>query len=250
MPRRCTICSHEQTTQINNSVQDGQSFRSIALRYDLSHTAVIRHALNCLKTDYTAIDSQDKAVQIVDVKTRFQANLQKAEKWGNAADKWLTVNGETEIDPRAHEVEVIYTDQTEKTALKWPKQRKATLQSVIDWIKQDCQGKIKIERVSVKTMDPRKFALDSLDKIDMCLNRFAMIFGEYTSAKENPANIQQNLISYMVEYAQTWPELTQEQYLEAAANFIAGATTDKVKLDLTPAKLAQLAGVQVIEGEQ
>ena len=43
MPRTCTICRHERRQEIDEALVAGESFRSIALRFDTSHMAVRRH---------------------------------------------------------------------------------------------------------------------------------------------------------------------------------------------------------------
>ncbi len=43
MPRTCTICRHEQRQEIDEALVAGESFRSIAFRFDTSHMAVRRH---------------------------------------------------------------------------------------------------------------------------------------------------------------------------------------------------------------
>ncbi len=43
MPRTCTICRHERRQEIDEALVVGESFRSIAFRFDTSHMAVRRH---------------------------------------------------------------------------------------------------------------------------------------------------------------------------------------------------------------
>jgi hypothetical protein len=43
MPRTCTICTHAQRQAIDEALVAGESFRSIAFRFDTSHMAVQRH---------------------------------------------------------------------------------------------------------------------------------------------------------------------------------------------------------------
>lgn len=44
MPRRCTVCIHPQRDEIERAIARGESYRSIAHQYSVSHTAIIRHA--------------------------------------------------------------------------------------------------------------------------------------------------------------------------------------------------------------
>ena len=43
MPRTCTVCRHERRQKIDEALVAGESFRSIAFRFDTSHMAVRRH---------------------------------------------------------------------------------------------------------------------------------------------------------------------------------------------------------------
>ena len=44
MPRRCTVCMHEDRDSIDKALVRGQSYRTIATQYALSTSAVNRHA--------------------------------------------------------------------------------------------------------------------------------------------------------------------------------------------------------------
>ena len=46
MPRRCTICQHEQAFSINLALRGGEALRDIARRYGTSKTTLARHALH------------------------------------------------------------------------------------------------------------------------------------------------------------------------------------------------------------
>lgn len=48
MPRTCSICSRSDATALNQLLRDGQSARSVALRFGISEDALGRHAKNHL----------------------------------------------------------------------------------------------------------------------------------------------------------------------------------------------------------
>lgn len=103
--------------------------------------------------------------------------------------EWLRVNGTIDLDWRANECKVIYHDPREKTALNWPKQRKAKLQEIIDQIEQT--GRIKVEVIQGPTVDLRKYILEVLDRIDACIDKFAKFAGDYAKERENPQTVDQ-----------------------------------------------------------
>jgi hypothetical protein len=43
MPRKCSICVHQQKTEIERSLLAGDSYRTVAQRFDVSRDAVVRH---------------------------------------------------------------------------------------------------------------------------------------------------------------------------------------------------------------
>ena len=43
MPRKCSICINEQRPEIERSVLAGDSYRTVAQRFDVSRDAVVRH---------------------------------------------------------------------------------------------------------------------------------------------------------------------------------------------------------------
>jgi transposase-like protein len=43
MPRPCTICAHAHSAAIEAALQDADSYRDIATRYDVSKSALARH---------------------------------------------------------------------------------------------------------------------------------------------------------------------------------------------------------------
>ena len=43
MPRKCSICIHERRAEIERSVLAGDSYRTVAQRFDVSRDAVVRH---------------------------------------------------------------------------------------------------------------------------------------------------------------------------------------------------------------
>lgn len=50
MPRVCTVCAHPRTAEIAKALASGGSNRDVALRYEVTASAVQRHRVNCLRS--------------------------------------------------------------------------------------------------------------------------------------------------------------------------------------------------------
>jgi DNA-binding Lrp family transcriptional regulator len=91
MPRRCTVCDHDEHHAINVDLVDRRvSYRTIANRYGLSETALKRHSKEhipeLLLKAYEAIqrdDAEDLAGELVKVKTEVHRLKEKAEEEGD-----------------------------------------------------------------------------------------------------------------------------------------------------------------------
>jgi hypothetical protein len=91
MPRRCTVCDHDEHHAINVDLVDRRvSYRTIADRYSLSETALKRyskeHIPELLLQAYEAIqrdDAEDLAGELVKVKADVHRLKEKAEEEGD-----------------------------------------------------------------------------------------------------------------------------------------------------------------------
>ncbi len=91
MPRRCTVCDHDEHHAINVDLVDRRvSYRTIANRYGLSETALKRHSKDhipeLLVQAYNAIerdDAEDLAGELFKVKTDVHRLREKAEDEGD-----------------------------------------------------------------------------------------------------------------------------------------------------------------------
>lgn len=123
----------------------------------------------------------------VDVRREAKKQFKRAERLWDAAETWLTVNDEIDLDPRSTEVSVVYFDPTDTDKNGNPRQKKAKLQELLEMAM--CDKAIPSYSV-IKTMDLRKFALEAIHATDGTLDTLAKLFGEYVKDKENPADIK------------------------------------------------------------
>lgn len=90
MPRVCTICSHPKRAEIDAALVEGSVYRTIAVRFGLSETALKRHKKDHLPNHVAkAQDARDEAdandllAQIKALRNRSISILQKAEHAGD-----------------------------------------------------------------------------------------------------------------------------------------------------------------------
>jgi hypothetical protein len=90
MPRVCTICSHAQRSEIDRSLVDGATYRTIADRFGLSETALKRHKAEHLPAKVAkaqeaaeVADADDLLQQMKALRNRAIRILQKAESAGD-----------------------------------------------------------------------------------------------------------------------------------------------------------------------
>jgi hypothetical protein len=188
MGQRCKICSHTSVRNINSAIRKGRSLRAIGVQFGISHTTVQRHTNECLSLELQALIQQNKLEQAVNVHEEFLENLVFAKDLRLAARKWLTVNDEIDLDPRASEVLVIYDDLLDVTAKGQPKTKKEKLHVLLETA--TVKGAVRPDYAIIKTMDNRKFALEAIGAADSCVDKFAKLGGLYAKDKENPQDAE------------------------------------------------------------
>jgi transposase len=66
MPRRCTVCDHNERRNIDETLVTGASYRSVAKRFGLSESAVYRHQTehppaHLLKAEEVEVAARERA---------------------------------------------------------------------------------------------------------------------------------------------------------------------------------------------
>jgi len=87
MPRRCTVCAHDDLEAINGALVSGEPYRSVANRYEsLSQAAVQRHEENHLPATLTKVKEANEVAhadalldQVRNLQARTLAILEAAE---------------------------------------------------------------------------------------------------------------------------------------------------------------------------
>ena len=92
MPRKCTICGHSKRTAIDKALVERCAFRTIADRYGVSKTALIRHHDDHLPA---ALVKAQEAADVADANT-ILADVQ------TLRDRALTILDTAEEDGKLH----------------------------------------------------------------------------------------------------------------------------------------------------
>jgi hypothetical protein len=187
--RKCSICTHADVDKINSQIQGGQSLRSISLEIGISDVSVHRHTNNCLNLELKALIQEKKREQAINVYNEFAEQLEFAKRLRIAAEEYLAYPEDPlrlALIPRADEIEVVYYDyaEVEPGTKDKPKKKSATLAMLLLKLA-DIPGFENAEKVSIKHVDLRTFALNALNTADNCIDRFAQLGGEYQRPREN-----------------------------------------------------------------
>jgi hypothetical protein len=90
MVRTCTVCSHKDVEEINMLLLSGESYRSIAKRFEASESAIYRHKESHIptellkSTDIEEIANADNLQQqLKEIREKTNSLLDKAEAAGN-----------------------------------------------------------------------------------------------------------------------------------------------------------------------
>lgn len=144
----------------------------------------VSHQTVCNDIDAELASIHEDAV--INVRREFLEQLKFAKKLRIAAEEYLSDPNDPLnliIAPRADEIEVVYYDFGDKTQRGEPKKKTATLHALLAKV----EG-IETDKISIRHVDLRKFALDAIGTVDVVIDKFAKLGGDYTKDKNNPAD--------------------------------------------------------------
>lgn len=194
--RKCSICTCVNLTQINRMILKGVSFRNISLRVwntDSHFVSVHRHTINCLKFDIAAVAAANKKEQAIAIHEEFREQLDFAKQLRSAAEEYLADPNDPlklAILPRSDEIDVVYFDNTDLTAgdAPMPKKKTAKLAALLQNVEE--LRNIDVDKITIKHVDLRSFALDAIKTTDLCLDRFAKLSGAYQDNRANESDAE------------------------------------------------------------
>ena len=134
MAKPCSVCTHADVQTINAKLAQNRSYREITGRFQLSKSALGRHATACVADLLDAAREADAVENGVITEESVKEAWGKIRKQIDLADEWLTdPNDPTKytLNPRADNVQVVYYDLTDKNEQGKPKRKHADLQELL-----------------------------------------------------------------------------------------------------------------------
>jgi hypothetical protein len=207
--------------------------------------SVCRHTENCLKSEIGSIIREHKYARAIDVHQEFEDNLAFAKDLRAAAREYLADPIDPlklKLIPRADEIDVTYFDNTDFTAGQnpVPKKKTAKLSALLHDIEQI--RNLEVDKINIKHVDIRSFALDAIKTADTCIDKFAKLSGAYQEPRDNEQSLQKVLQSFAL-WVEKNPNASNVERGDAIERFARGGG---VPVNV----LAEKAGVQLIEQVQ
>lgn len=189
MPRICTICSHFQTLDIDRFLGKGESYRTIANRFEVSESAIKRHVLTCIPASLEAARSSKKQASGIVVEDEINRVFRRLGKVLDACDEWLTDPDDAakySLDARDSELMVIYDDLTDLTDRGKPKRKRGHLSELLRRLEEF--ARVEPVAVSIKRADPRDLIVKTAGEIKGQLELFARLKGLFQRERANESD--------------------------------------------------------------
>lgn len=189
---KCTTCEHPDVLEINSQILNGVPFRTIAARFGLVLSSISRHTINHLKKTVAMLVEQNKIEQAINVYDECREQLGFAKQLRAAAYEYLMDTQDPlklVLLPRADEIDVVYYDFQDKNETGYPKKKTAKLHALLARTKET--GYFSVEKINIKHVDMRKYALDAIAAVDAVLDKFARLQGDYTKERANPNDVNE-----------------------------------------------------------
>jgi hypothetical protein len=182
--RREFTIEERQTKALELWLVKKKSYREIAKVLGISTgqvgndvNAAIAKAAESLKMDLA-----------VNVRREFGEQLKFAKKLRQAAEDYLSSDTDPMklvLIPRADEIDIAYYDFADTTSKGEPKKKTATLHALLAKV----EGlNIEADKITIRHVDMRKFALDAINTTDTCIDKFSKLGGDYANPRNNPAD--------------------------------------------------------------
>jgi AcrR family transcriptional regulator len=209
MPQVCTVCTHRKRKAIERDIVDGGTIRDIGARYGVSSASVQRHKRDHLaralaegvvqepkhsEAEPTQIireqvrrNAEAEAAHVVDIFHELYDQLTRLGRLYDALDLWLRDPDDANrysIDPRAHEIQVVYLDWNETNQSGDPKRKKAKLTDLLDRIHQGTQEMAEPIISEARFADPREMLVKVSAELRQQMALRVQILEKVTSAEE------------------------------------------------------------------
>lgn len=175
MAQPCSICNHPDREAIDKALVSGASLRDIAGRFKVSRTALGRHKLAHLPETLKQARALLEVEKGINVALELRSLFDRAKQLLDACDLWLAdpANpGTYNIDPRANDVAVVYTEPGEKGK---PVRKKAALSTLLHQVGQE-QPDLEFVFAESKVADPRELLLKTMAVMRDQLAMFGQLY--------------------------------------------------------------------------
>lgn len=171
MPRKCSICEHAQVEEINKCIVNNESLRNIAKQFSVSAAAVNRHKDHLPGTLIKAQGAAEVA-KATTVLEELQRCFTRVNKLFDACDAWLTDPhdpGKYNLNPRADDIEIIYSEET-------PDGKKIRKKATMSKLLAEIRGAgYFVESWETKTADPRELILKTAGRLSQQIEILAKL---------------------------------------------------------------------------
>ena len=199
-------------TEINAAIIRGENYSAIARKYGYTPQAISNYARMQMSELMAKAEKMKSwtADRIVD---EIEAVMSSAKKMLAAAEEYLRDPADPNkytLHPNADEIWVTYIDGEDDNGR--PIRRKDSLQGLLSSLREG--GKPAVD-IKIQQADPRKYLLESVDKISEQIERIARVRGEIQDVKiniqSNPVwiELQQVIIEGLADYPEARESIAQ-----------------------------------------
>ena len=181
MPQTCSICAHGERTAIEAALARGEPLRSIADRWTVSKSALIRHRDRCGTRAIAAVQRAETMARERTVRGELERLLHRCNLLFDACHDWLTDPSSPDrytLAPRADEVSVVYQQRFGELLIS----ARAPLADLLARVEKGLH--VSVVSTEHKHADPRKLVLDTAAQIGKHIELLAKLTGELDERPE------------------------------------------------------------------
>lgn len=202
MPVSCTICSHPDRSAIERDLVSGVSYRTVARRYGVSPSSLVRHKREHLVALAGAVqDPTARAAtvsQAEDLLARLADSLDEVTRLFDACKDWLTDPDDPtryDLSPRAEELTVVYTTPGPNGRRL---RHKATLACLLAVAVERQGDDAEFVRLTGRQADPRELILKTARRLEVQVQILASLMDRL----QQTAPAEEGLLSTWEEWCQ------------------------------------------------
>src|SRR5215212_654344 len=172
MPRRCTVCAHDESRQIDVALIQREPYRHIATRFGVSTGALQRHSREHIPRLLLRAREATEAADAERLRAELDRCFERVNLLFDACDRWLRDPDDPErydVGPRVEEMWVSYADADGS-------RHKATLAELLSRVEAGTGGGATM--VETKHADPRELVLKTAARLQPQIELLAKLVGE------------------------------------------------------------------------